>query len=324
MNPDRAWRDPLVKRLVRGHPGKTPEQVIEKYAEDRLREAGQTRLPVDVEGIASLLGIRRRLGDHPFAGRVYVEPSGQLVMDLNASDPEPRRRFTCGHEIMHTAFPGFRRETRYRSDAAVGGFNGSRGEEELLCDLGAAALLMPASLVRGRYSAAGGLRDMEALASAAETSLEAAANRLVALADGPVVFVVLESGHKPADGPALKRGETVQKRLRVRYAVTSGIRTHVPRFKSADNDSVLARALDTSEIERGVEALPGDAGGRPFDVQARAYSRHGDDGEIARVLAFACPSGGRPSRMTPMYSLLHDRTQTQNDRRFGPPRLVGR
>lgn len=295
MNPDKTWRDPLVRRLLRDHPGQTPEQIIESYAEDRLREAGQDRLPVDVEGIASLLGIRRRLGDHPFAGRVYVEPSGQLVMDLNASDPQPRRRFTCGHEIMHTAFPGFQREARYRSDEAIGGFNGSRGEEELLCDLGAAALLMPASLVQGRYSAGGGLRDMEALASDAGASLEAAANRLVALADRAVVFVVLESAYKPADGPALKRGESVEKRLRVRYAVTSRIRTHVPRFKSADSGSALVRALVTSEIERGLEALPGDAGGRLFDVQAREYSRHDDSGEVARVLAFATLTGGRPA-----------------------------
>jgi hypothetical protein len=293
MNPGRVWREPLVQRLVRDHPGKTPEQVIEAYAEERLREAGQDRLPVDVDGIASLLGIRRRLGDLPFAGRVYVEPSGQLVMDLNAADPQSRRRFTCGHEIMHTAFPGFRREARYRSDEYVGGFNGARGEEELLCDLGAAALLMPASLVRGRYSAVAGLRDMEALASNAGASLEAAANRLVALADQPVMFLVLESGHKPADVPALKRGEIVPKRLRVRYAVAAGVRTHVPRYKSADDDSVLVRALETAEIERGVEPLPGDAGGRPFEVQAREYRRHDDSGAVARVLAFARPSGAR-------------------------------
>lgn len=280
----------MVQRLLRDHPGRTPEQVIEEYAEGRLREAGQDRLPIDVDGIASLLGIRRRLGDLAFAGRVYVEPSGQLVMDLNAADPEPRRRFTCGHEIMHTAFPGFRREARYRSDESVGGFNGARGEEELLCDLGAAALLMPAALVRRRYSANAGLRDMEALASDAGASLEAAANRLVALADRPVVFLVLESGHKPADAPALRRGEIVPKRLRVRYAVTSGVRTHVPRYKSADDDSVLVRALKTAEIARGIETLPGDAGGRSLEVQAREYRRHDDSGDIARVLAFARPS----------------------------------
>ena len=52
----------------------------------------------------------KRVASFAFAGRIYAEASGQLVMDLNAADSEPRRRFTASHEIMHTAFPGFRRE----------------------------------------------------------------------------------------------------------------------------------------------------------------------------------------------------------------------
>jgi hypothetical protein len=53
------------------------------------------QLPVDVDLIASCLGIKRRAASLAFAGRIYAEENGQLVMDLNANDSEPRRRFTA-------------------------------------------------------------------------------------------------------------------------------------------------------------------------------------------------------------------------------------
>ncbi len=184
------WTEPLVLRLIERHGGRPPEAILEALAEKHLTAGGQHDLPVDVEGIASLLGIRRRIGDHPFAGRIYAEENGQLVMDLNASDSEPRRRFSCAHEIMHTAFPGFRNESRYRADPVVATYNRARGEEEYLCDVGAAALIMPRSLVHLDYSISGGLEAVEQLASDAEVSLEAAGNRLTSLSHEPSVFLV--------------------------------------------------------------------------------------------------------------------------------------
>ena len=49
---------------------------------------------------------------------------------------------------MHIAFPGFEEERRYRLDASTER-NPPNRQEEYLCDLGAAALLMPRDLVRG-------------------------------------------------------------------------------------------------------------------------------------------------------------------------------
>jgi Zn-dependent peptidase ImmA (M78 family) len=107
-------------------------------------------VPIDVNGLASLLGIKQRIDSFPFAGRIYAEPSGQLVMDLNGDDYQPGQRFTCAHEIIHTAFPGFQIQERYRSDSATGGYT-LRDEEEHLCDKGAAALRMPANLLAAGF-----------------------------------------------------------------------------------------------------------------------------------------------------------------------------
>jgi hypothetical protein len=280
---NRSARPPLVDRLVKTRGGDSPEAAIEAYADECRRKAMQNKLPIKVDLVASCLGIRQRSGHYPFAGRIYAEPSGQLVMDLNDDDLPARRRFTCAHEIIHTAFPGFVAESRYRTDVQVGSHN-PREPEEYLCDYGAATLLMPRELVVGKYSGEGGLRDVERLASDAEVSLEAAANRLVSLAEEPVVLLVFRWGHKPADSPALRRGEAVPERLRVRYAVTHDLDVFVPRYKSADDDSVFVRALASSKIQRAVEPLPG--GGVPFRVEAKQYPWWDE----LRVIALARPA----------------------------------
>src|SRR5437879_1534448 len=95
MNATSVWREPLVQWLIKQHAGRPPERIIEDYVNARLRESSQSQLPVKVELITSLLGIKRRVADYPFAGRIYAEESGQLVMDLKAADSLPRQRFTC-------------------------------------------------------------------------------------------------------------------------------------------------------------------------------------------------------------------------------------
>lgn len=282
-----SWHEPAVRGLMQQHEGKDPEVLVDAYAERCLREADARSLPIDVEGVASFLGIRIRVAEQPFAGRIYVDPSGRLVLDLNAADSEARRRFTCAHEIMHTAFPGFHRDSRYRVDRTVGGFERSRSEEEYLCDRGAAAMLMPTSLVSGLFDAGRGLSDVERLAGVARVSLEAAAIRLVSLSERPTVFLVFEWGHKPADVPFLRRGGLPEKKLRVRYGMAHALNLRVPRYVSAPDASPYLRSLDGIRTVRGTGTVPGDVSGRPFLIEAKAYGRA--EG-TRRVLAFARPA----------------------------------
>ena len=286
--PTRDWQDPLVRKLIAKHRGRDPHEIIEARARELLAEAGQDKLPIDVEGVASLLGIRRRLGEYSFAGRIYAEPSGQLVMDLTKSDRPARRRFTCGHEIIHTVFPGFSREARYRVDATVGNHTRERNEEEFLCDLGAAELLLPSNLLLAEYDISAGLQEVERLAEDAEASLEAAANRLVELSDEGVALIVLEVSHKPADRSELRKGQSVPKRLRVRYAKSRALSTYVPRFKSVDEDSPYGEALATGDLVRGVDTLPG-SNSTKFSIEAKRYDRGSSDGTVERVLALVKP-----------------------------------
>lgn len=128
-------------------------------------------------------------------------------MDINQNDSEERQHFTEAHEVIHPAFPNFAVEKRYRLDATMDRHAENR-EEEYLCDVGAAALLMPAELVAENYTVKGGLADAERLSTDAEVSVEAAANRIVTLADEPAVLLCLTWSHKPADAQRCERGAT--------------------------------------------------------------------------------------------------------------------
>lgn len=288
---DSGWREPLVRRLVRRHRSRSPEGAIAQEVRRILAEAGQTELPIDVEGIASLLGIKRRLIDAPFAARIYVDPSGQLVMDLRATDGEPRRRFSCAHEVIHTLFPGFRHESRYRVDVQTSDHRRERSEEEYLCDYGASELLMPVELLSAPALDLGnGLIAVENLAEDAAVSLEAAGNRLVGLSLERVAFLVLEVGHKPADARRIARGEQVAPRLRMRYSTSSPrLPLFVPRHKSADAESPLVTALATDRTISSVGPIPG-SGDRLYRLEAKAYPFQLNGASVERVLALAWPT----------------------------------
>jgi hypothetical protein len=116
------------------------------------------------------------------------------------------------------------------------------------------------------------------LAADAEVSLEAVGNRLAAVASGPLVFLVLGMSHKPADTPALRRGESVAERLRLRYAVSADPDVFLPRYKAAEDGSVLCRAWEQRRVVTGVERLPGDDGEQRFRVEARSSAATRRDG----------------------------------------------
>ncbi|MGA9284240.1 MAG: ImmA/IrrE family metallo-endopeptidase [Solirubrobacteraceae bacterium] len=206
-------------------------------------------------------------------------------MDVNETDSDERQHFTEAHELIHPAFPGFALEHRYRLDTTMDRYAENR-EEEYLCDLGAAALLMPAELVADRYTVKGGLRDVERLSHDAEVSIEAAANRLVALADEPACMICMAWSHKPADRQALRKDVEVPRRLRIRYAVTSHLDLYVPRFKSAEDDSVFCDAAQAPSIVSATAKLPGVEVAGLFRIEAKRYG----NGTMERVIALARPT----------------------------------
>lgn len=99
--------------------------------------------------------------------RWLEENSSSIVDDISQRQPQRKRQASA----PATGFGSPRR--RRRVGATACGLLGSppNAEEEYLCDVGAAALLMPSDLVAGRYSLDKGLDSVERLARDAKVSL---------------------------------------------------------------------------------------------------------------------------------------------------------
>lgn len=272
-----APREDPVERLAGAHEAADPRERLRALLDDWRREAGQLRLPIDVEGLASARGIRvERVAAGGWDGRVYAADDGRVTVEVDARQALARRRFTVAHELVHTAFPGFASERRYRVDDDLERalFARTRAEEERLCDWGAGVLLMPDELTWS-YRADQGLRAVERLARDARVSLEAAGLRLVERSAKPAVFLVAAASD---DG------------LRVRYARVQGDRVFVARGAPIAPTSALARAAASGRRERGVEPLPSRSR-RAFHVEAKSYPTGRGAGARERVLALAWPRG---------------------------------
>jgi len=121
---------------------------IELLVRAALDDAEISKAPIDLRKVASYQGVRNIvLKEMAEAGRLVPLGSGRFEIHIRAKDPVERRNFTIGHEIGHLLLPGYREapievmETR----AEITLSNPSDAVEEL-CDIAAAALLMPMHL----------------------------------------------------------------------------------------------------------------------------------------------------------------------------------
>ena len=268
-------REALVERLVGRRASVDPHERLRAMLDGWRHAFGQNKLPIDVVGLASARGIRvitTTAGD--WDGRVYVDEAGRLTIEVAAGQTPVRQRFTVAHELVHTAFPGFRTERRYRVDGDLANalFARTRSEEERLCDWGAAVLLMPDELTWS-YRIDQGLRAVERLARDAKVSLEAAGLRLIEQSTKPGVFLVID----PAAGG-----------LRIRYARVHGLPVFIPRGAKLPPNSVYARAAASGNRERGEERLPGRSR-RVFYIDVKSYPTGRGANTRERLLAFAWP-----------------------------------
>jgi Zn-dependent peptidase ImmA (M78 family) len=269
-------REPVVERLVGRRADGDPRPRLAAILDSWRADAGQAKLAVDVFGLASARGIRvAKIETGDWEGRVYVDPAGRPVIEVDEAHSLVRQRFTVAHELAHTAFPGFTTDRRYRVDEDLAGaaFARNRSEEERLCDWGAGVLLMPDELIWS-YRADQGLRAVEKLARDAKVSLEAAAARLIERSAKPSAFMVLETDDRSE--------------LRVRYAKVQGMKLFIPRGAGVDSASVFARAALSGARERDSGRLPGRSR-RELHIEAKSYPLGRGPGARERVLALAFP-----------------------------------
>src|SRR5207247_2110885 len=97
--------------------------------------------PFDPFALAELLHINAVPNSEILDARTVPAGGDHVRIEYNPSRPRARIRYSIAHEIAHTFFPDAAKQVRNR--AARGDYSGDEWELEMLCNLGAAELLMP-------------------------------------------------------------------------------------------------------------------------------------------------------------------------------------
>jgi len=289
--------DSRVRALLASHgeDGGDPEALIERLCADLLEMSG-AELPVDLEMLASFRNAVVTEEEQLQAETVHWD-GRRFRIRLRRADTLGRRRFSCAHAITHIWFF----ESDGLSDPS-GGQAWSEPEEQL-CDIGAAALLLPRDAFRAHCPPQPRMDDLLEVAERFESSVEATAIRAVAVSQRPLGMVVLERMLKPTErrlrdrrvtAPHLPGMEPPAPQLNLRVAKCWGRGLpYIPRYKSVAADVPLHRALDEGQVDYvgGIGVAPG-----AYRVSARNLPIRRDGEMVDRVVALVSPQIDLPSR----------------------------
>jgi hypothetical protein len=202
-------------------------------------EAGWTGPPYDPIRLADLNHIAVVANPDVVDARTTVSEDGAILVEFNPNQPRGRRRYSIAHEISHTLFADVAEQVRHRMATLP-----DRSDDwqlELLCNVAAAEMLMPAGSLPANADEGLGIDQILALRSEFDVSVEAITLRLVKLMRRPVAAF---AASKDADGEG----------YRVDYFVPSPgwseQRTAPGQFASA----VIAQCVAIGFTAKGVES----------------------------------------------------------------------
>lgn len=151
-----------------------------------------TIIPVAVESYATHVGaiISSEADLEPGEAGYCMERGGKYYICVNASDTKERQRFTACHEIAHILLEVPSDHNSVSSWSYV-----KRSQNEIICDIFAAELLLPYQLfspIAERETI--GFDTIEDLADRFEASITATGSRYTTAISAPCAFVLSEQG----------------------------------------------------------------------------------------------------------------------------------
>lgn len=223
----REWKSASVKKMAGGA---DPVEAISDMARRMVLEAmdkGWAGPPYDPALLAIRHGIRVEPNEAILDARLVPEAGGGAVIEYNPNRPASRIRFSIAHEIAHTLFPDHRDAVRNRSAAPV---PPGEHEVEMLCNMAAAELLMPALPEEGLEKTKLTMPNIDHIRKRYAVSTEAALLRMADLTVSPAtIFMASRTGC--GDFPS----------YRIDYAKASlGSRPLLDRKSDVSKISVLA------------------------------------------------------------------------------------
>lgn len=288
MKNDIQWRSEAARSLVGEVPGRDPREAIEAKAREVVDELGLMAPPFDPRVVASFCGIDE-IREVPLDLAGCIVPVGdppRIQMLLRVQDPPARRNFTCAHETAHTLIPSFWQGPLERRDRRTGQYRPNQ-EEEYLCDVAAAELLMPReAFAWAAYEHGVSAQGVQPLSDLFGTSLEATARRLVDLKLWSGGVILWEPGWTLAQQREHDRHGVPlpERKLRVRFSHLGESlgKAFVPRRRSVRDGSLVAECFRTGAPTAGYEEIPVGSSWRMAYVRSVALGA----GPQRKVLSF--------------------------------------
>lgn len=238
--------------------------------------------PIDVEIVASMRDIHAitQVDGLDAAGMLITTQAGRLEIQVRASDPATRQRFTVAHELGHTLFPGYRMAARYRCQPSAVATSAERLEQ--LCDTAASEFLMPTQLLRPILDDQRLELDLvEMIADQFDVSLLAASSAVTEHVVGEHMMIVLEEMQKPT-----QHGSRAAPQLRVKYHLRNGRWPFIPKHKSVNPLGLFGRAAAGEYVHERATLAELCDDHTTVEIEARPYHRIDDHGTVVpRVLA---------------------------------------
>ena len=137
----RRWTNPSVIALAAGS---DPTEVIQSRARQTVLAAAQEGWhgpPFDPFELAELLNVRVLPNGDVLDARIVPSGPDLMTIEFNPDRPHGRIRYSVAHELAHTLFPDCADSVRNRVQHRM--HRGDEWQLELLCNIGAAEILMP-------------------------------------------------------------------------------------------------------------------------------------------------------------------------------------
>lgn len=203
------WRHPSVQRFAEG--GDPVEKMI-SIAGDFVLSALENPSSQSVVD-PFVLADKRRIPVVPCSdisdARTIPLSNGRLQIQFNPNQPKSRLRFSIAHELAHTLLPDCHERVRNRAPRSE--FEEHEWELEMLCNIGAAELLMPIASFPDLTEEALSIDNLMELRKSYQVSSEAMLLRVVKLTSAAcAVFAA-----------SLSKPESKDRRYKIDYLVAS-------------------------------------------------------------------------------------------------------
>ena len=300
MSPQITWSHPSVQQLLQESDQPDPYTEIVRRAREIVLDAleeGWSGPPFDPFELAERAGVETVPREDLDDARLVSAPGEQPRIEFNTHRRPARVRFSVAHELGHLLFSDHTAHTRYRTESHSEHRRPDDWQLEVLCNVAAAEILMPAGAFPAAYADDLSLPHLLDLRVEFGVSTEALLRRVVKLTERAVC---LFAATRLPDGG-----------FRVDYTVPSQAFEHrLPAGQTITSHTVLTHCTAVGFSVDDTEEWPGIDG--PVRVQAVGvppYPGH----RFPRVVGLLQPEAGADRRVQGIRIVRGDATRPMRE-----------